>query len=174
MNFKITPFDESKHIHLLEELTELLHEAYRPLAEKGLKYVATHQPSDVTLRRLNNGHSFLGFIDDELVSTITLVFHRPKERCDYYKNPEVCFFTQFAVKPKYQGHGFGKEIMSFIESYAKTKEVKELALDTSVHAVDLISMYEKLNYRKVGKMDWPDTNYKSVILSKIVNGEQRL
>lgn len=78
-NFRIEKYDENKHGHLIEELTKMLHSAYRPLAEKGMKY---------------------------------------------------------------------------------------LALDTSEHAHQLISMYKKLNYRFIEYANWNVTNYRSVVLSK--------
>src|SRR4051812_32357994 len=115
--FEIVKFDEEKHQHLIEQLTEMLHSAYRPLAEKGMKYQATHQSSDITLKRLKKGDSFLGFIDGELISTITVVKEDPNEPCEWYKKPEVYFFTQFAVQPSYQGNGLGKRLMDFVEGY---------------------------------------------------------
>lgn len=165
-SFVIVKFDETKHAHLIEQLTEMLHAAYRPLAEKGMKYLATHQSSDITLKRLKKGDSFLGFIEGELVSTITIVKDDPNEPCGWYQKPEVYFFTQFAVKPKYQGLGLGKRLMDFIENYAITDGAKEIALDTSEHAHHLISMYEKRKYRFVEYAQWGVTNYRSVILSK--------
>ena len=165
-NFKIIKFDESLHRELIEPLTELLHTAYRPLAEKGMRYLATHQPPETTLKRLLTGDSFLGFIDDELVSTITVVKNDPNEPCAWYQKPEVYFFTQFAVKPKYQGLGIGKKLMDFVEEYAKADGAMEMALDTSEHADHLISIYKNRGYRFVDYAKWNMTNYRSVILSK--------
>lgn len=144
----------------------MLHESYRPLAEKGMRYLATHQKSDVTLRRLNKGASFLGFIGDELVSTITVVKGSSAEECLWYQKPEVFFFTQFAVRPKYQGLGLGGKLMDLIERYADDEDAHEISLDTSEHAHHLISMYKARGYRFVGHTQWDLTNYRSVILSK--------
>ncbi len=73
MEFRIIKFEEAEHRNLVEPLTEMLHAAYRPLAEKGMRYLATHQPPTTTLERLKKGDSFLGFIEGELISTITVV-----------------------------------------------------------------------------------------------------
>lgn len=42
-NLEIGKFDESLHSHWVGALIRLLQPAYRPLAEKGLRYLATHQ-----------------------------------------------------------------------------------------------------------------------------------
>ena len=164
--FSIEKFEVSKHGHLIEELTEMLHEAYRPLAEQGMKYQATHQPPETTLYRLRKGSSFLGFIGDELVSTVTLVMGDPEEMCLWYKKPEVYFFTQFAVKTSWQRTGLGKTILDYLESYAAQNGAMEIALDTSEHAHRLITMYKNRYYRFIEYIDWDVTNYRSVILSK--------
>jgi GNAT superfamily N-acetyltransferase len=159
-------FDERKHCALIEPLTELLHDAYRPLAEKGMRYLATHQPPETTLKRLKKGDSFLGFIDGELVSTITVVTNSPNSKCAWYQKPEVFFFSQFAVKPTYQGLGLGRRLMDFVEEYATVEGAKEMSLDTSEHAHHLISIYKNRGYRFVEYVQWDVTNYRSVILSK--------
>jgi GNAT superfamily N-acetyltransferase len=168
--FSIVPFDEKLHLGLIAELTDLLHSAYRPLAERGMRYLATHQPPETTLSRLKKGEPYLGFIGDELVATITLIKGSPKESCTWYQKPEVFYFSQFAVKPKYQGCGLGRKLMDFIEKQAELKGAAELALDTSEHADNLISMYQARKYRLVEYTQWEVTNYRSVILSKALTG----
>jgi len=172
--FEILKFDEAKHCDLIEPLTDLLHAAYRPLAEKGMRYLATHQPPETTLKRLKKGDSFLGFTEGELVSTIIVVKDDPNEPCGWYQNPEVYFFTQFAVKPKYQGLGLGKKLMDFVEEYATSDGAKEMALDTSEYAHHLISIYKKRGYRFVEYAQWSVTNYRSVILSKSLTPQPKI
>ena len=166
MDFNIIEFCEASHGSLINELTEILHDAYRPLAEQGMRYMATHQPPDITLRRLKKGISFFGFSKNELIATITLIKSDPTEPCNWYQKSEVYYFSQFAVKTNHQGLGFGKALLNFIEKYAYQNGAQELALDTSEHADELISMYKKRSYRFVEYANWDSTNYRSVILSK--------
>ena len=77
MKLIIATFDETQHQHLIEPLTELLHEAYRPLAEAGFKYLATHQDAGLTRRRLLRGDSFLAFWDSQLAGTISHIQANP-------------------------------------------------------------------------------------------------
>lgn len=163
---EIVSFELADHDFLVEPLTELLHLCYKPLAERGMRYLATHQSPDVTRERLLSGDSFLGFSGDRLVSTVTLKFTRPDSLCAWYRRPEVYHFSQFAVHPEFQGHGIGSSIMDMLETRARELGAKELALDTSEHADNLIAMYNKRGYRHVDYVQWTQTNYRSVILSK--------
>ncbi len=159
-------FNASEHLHFVEPLTNLLHEAYAPLAAKGMKYLATHQPPSKTLERLSAGESYLAFSESELIGTVTLYRERPHSRCEYYQKSGVFSFGQFAIQRALQGQRIGSKMMDLVEARAKELGAQELALDTSEHAQDLIAMYEKRGYRLVGYTQWDVTNYRSVILSR--------
>lgn len=147
--FRIVRFDVQIHLNLIETMTFLLHEAYAPLALRGMKYLATHQPAEATLKRLEDGEAYLGFLNKELIGTVTLYSEKVTSACEYYKKTGVFSFGQFAVKLNHQGFGYGSLMMDFIENRAKELGALELALDTSEHADDLIRMYEKRGYRFV-------------------------
>jgi GNAT superfamily N-acetyltransferase len=168
-NIRQEKFDEKTHGHLVEPLTHILHKAYAPLAAKGLKYLATYQPPSKTLERLKEGDSFLSFIDDKIVGTVTLYREQPQSSCEYYRRKGVFSFGQFAFSPSIQGQGWGSKTMSFLEFHAKALGARELALDTSEHADHLIQMYKKRGYEIVAYTQWEETNYRSVIMSKLLH-----
>lgn len=159
-------FDSASDLYLVEPLTELLHEAYAPLAARGMKYLATHQPPSKTLERLKDGESYLAFLADELIGTVTLYKEKPQSGCEYYRNSGVYSFGQFAIRPDLQGRKIGSRLMDFIEQRARELGANEIALDTSEHAYELIAMYGRRDYRHVAYTQWEVTNYRSVILSK--------
>jgi GNAT superfamily N-acetyltransferase len=163
---RIEPFAAERHGDLVAPLTAMLHRAYRPLADEGLRYLATHQPPEVTLSRLRSGDAFLGFAGDRLVATITIVKRRPDELCEWYRRDDVFFFTQLAVSPEHQGAGIARGLMDFAEQHARKLGARELALDTSEKATRLNETYLRRGYRRVGHVSWRDTNYRSVVLSK--------
>jgi GNAT superfamily N-acetyltransferase len=167
-SLQLVPFQPSAHAHLIEPLTDILHKAYAPLAAKGLKYLATHQPATKTLQRLQEGEAYLSFVDDTLVGTVTLYSEDPNSSCEYYRKPGVYCFGQFAVCPSQQSKGIGAKTMTFIEERARELGAKELALDTSEHAEHLIAMYEKRGYKIVAHTKWQVTNYRSVVMSKFL------
>ena len=164
-------FDFEKHNNLVEPLTKLLHQAYAPLAAKGMRYLATHQPPSKTLERLQEGESYLAFFENEIVGTVTLYKPDPENFCEYYRKPKVFSFGQFGIKSDLQGQGLGSLMMTMLEARAKELGAEELALDTSEHATDLIRMYEKRGYKRVDYTTWAEVNYRSVILSKPLSGE---
>ncbi len=166
----IIPFEEDRHSVLVPELTAILHSAYSRLANMGLRFLATHQPPETTLKRLKKGSSYLGFCGDELMATITLVAGGASEDCNWYSHTKVAYFTQFAVKPAYQGKKFGRQFMDFVEAQALSRGFSEIALDTSEHAHHLIEMYTARGYRFVEHVQWDEVNYRSVILSKSLIG----
>lgn len=164
--FTLRRFDPESDSALLDNITTLLHAAYRPLLEDGLRYVATHQTSDITLDRLSAGEGYIGFMGPQLMATITLITEIKGDDCDWFMRPGVFKFAQFGVHPDHQSHGVGQHIMQLIEARAKELGANELCLDTSEKAHQLIAMYTKLGYRQVDTVDWDVTNYKSVVLSK--------
>ena len=152
----------------LAALTELLHRAYKPLADQGMRYVASYQTEDVTRRRLGRGQGYLALLSEALVGTVTLYSSTSFNECAWYQRPGIWFFGQFAVDPAYQRQGVGAALMDWIEGEAQSGGAAELALDTSEHAADLIAYYARRGYRPVGTVQWPVTNYRSVVLSKLL------
>lgn len=69
-SFKGVTLRELSDQDSFEELTELLHLAYAPLAEQGLRYLATHQSSDKTKDRCNGAKTIVGERYGKLVSTV--------------------------------------------------------------------------------------------------------
>lgn len=150
-------------------LTQLLHRAYAPLADRGMRYLASYQDEAMTRTRVNEGECYVA-VDDtgSVIATVTLmppgVPHY--EGCDYYRKSGVARFGQFAVEPTRQGCGIGSMLMEHIEHRAAEFGATELACDTSENASHLIAMYIKRGYSLIGAADWDVTNYRSVILSK--------
>ena len=163
---RIVRFNEEEYGSLIPELTEMLHESYRPLLEQGMTYWAATQPEEKTLQRLQGGISFFAFSDNLLVGTITVVDSEPGGPCDWYNRPEVNHFSQFCVRKMFQGKGLGDFLMTFIEDEARERGVEEMAMDTSERAEKLIDMYKRRDYRFIQMAKWENTNYASVVYSK--------
>lgn len=163
-DYEIRRFDESDDS--VDEITDLLHRAYKRLADMGLKFVATHQDSDETRTRLIKGDGFVLYSGQKLTGTITLYKERKKNPCEWYRNEGVSYFGQFAVEPELQNNGIGSKLMEFIEHYAAQSGLIEIALDTSEKAQHLIDYYTKRGYRFVQYHQWDRVNYRSVVMSK--------
>jgi GNAT superfamily N-acetyltransferase len=148
-------------------ITKLLHDSYAALAAMGLRYTATYQDDEVTMRRLTRGVAFLGELDGEIVATVTLYPATSTDGpCEWYRKEGVHYFGQFAVRPDLQGRGLGTSLVRLMEEEATRRGADELALDTAEPAHHLREWYERLGFREVEMVQWGSTNYRSVILSK--------
>jgi GNAT superfamily N-acetyltransferase len=149
------------------ELTALLHRAYGPLARRGFRFWASHQDEEATRMRIAEGRCFVAVAGQQVVATITLKTRAHTKGSPWYDRPGVASFGQFAVEPDLQSRGIGSALLETVERRAPDEGVGELALDTAEGATALIRMYTKRGYRFIEHVDWrPDTNYRSVILSK--------
>lgn len=148
------------------ELTRLLHRAYAGLAERGLRYVASHQDEETTRRRIARGECLVATLKGQLVGTVIFT---PKEKagnCEWYQRPDVASCEQLAVDTGLWGASVGSLLLDLVEERAWQTGAREIALDTSEQADDLIGWYRRRGYRVVQEADWEVTNYRSVVLSK--------
>lgn len=147
-------------------LTEMLHRAYRPLAEAGMRFVASHQTEEVTVKRINSGTCFVAECDDSIIGTI--LYHPPGTSKDggWHSKPFVGCFEQFAVEPSFQKQGIGNLLMGHVEKLAHADGAAEISMDTSERAAHLVAYYARRGYRFVEYVQWPGVNYRSVVMSK--------
>jgi GNAT superfamily N-acetyltransferase len=151
----------------IADITDLLHRAYAALATQGFRFWASHQDEAATRKRFSEGHGYVAERDGKVVGTITLKTKESTKGSPWYDRPDVASFGQFGVEPALQGNGIGGELLRTVEQRAIREGVAELALDTAEGATRLIDLYSKRGYRFIEYVDWrPDTNYRSVILSK--------
>lgn len=150
----------------LEELTDLLHRAYKRLADMGLRFLATHQDVETTRRRIAAGECFAAEWRGRIVGTITFYRAGAHSGCRYYTRPEVCHIGQLAVEPSLQNRGIANQLMHHVENHARQNGFVEIALDTAEAAHHLIDWYARHGYRQVGFQQWDVTNYRSVIMAK--------
>jgi GNAT superfamily N-acetyltransferase len=165
MNFNISEYQDGNPV---SEITALLHRAYKPLADAGLKYAASYQNDERTLRRIKTGRCFL--LNDGLKVSGIITYYAPdKNRADWpkiYTEDGTAHFGQFAVEPTLQKHGLGSMMINYIEQFALTEGNHTLCFDTAESAGHLINYYSKRGYYSAGFHHWKMTNYRSVIMKK--------
>ena len=151
----------------LEEITSLLHRAYKKNADLDIHFVASHQTHDVTQERLDQGTAFIAELESRIVGTITLSFPIDVPHAEYMTDKPLASFGQFAVEPNLQGAGLGRKLIQTVETEAKRLGAQEICLDTAQPADHLISYYQKLGYEIRAEADWrPEVNYKSWVMVK--------
>lgn len=154
----------------LDELTQLIHAAYAPHLENGLRFVGTHQSVTVTAERLASGDAFVAEGDARHVGTVTVRAPRAGSSVSVYRDPDTWSLSQLAVLPEFKGRGLGRALHDVAVQHAIGRGAKVVALDTAAPASGLISLYERWGYRLVGKADWrPETNYESVLMARSIS-----
>lgn len=150
----------------LEELTELLHRAYKKQADKGFIMLASHQDVAMTKRRLKGAECYVAIHNKKMVATVCYHRHNNSTDGQWYDRDDIATYGQFGVDPGYQNIGLGIKLMELMETRARKDKVVELTIDTAEANYELIAYYKKRGYREVGHVQWTLVNYRSVILSK--------
>lgn len=150
----------------IEALTRMLHKSYRKLAEMGFRFLASHQDTQMTLKRMENARCLVGLQNGEIIATILYYPPAFAKGAPWYDQPHVAKFGQFAVDPEYRRLGIGDELIRRVEEMAIQDGAEELALDTAEGAHHLIYYYTARGYRLVAYTQWNLTNYPSVLMSK--------
>lgn len=150
----------------IEELTELLHKAYKRLADMGLNFIATKQDAEYTRKYMEKGECYVLNESEKLIGTVFYYLKTFKDAPDIFKREDTVLFGKFAVDPACQNLGLGSRLMDFVENYAILNGKKQIVLDTSEKAYHLIDYYNKRGYEIVHHWQWPDVNYRSVVMRK--------
>jgi len=163
--YSIRLFDQNNDS--VEELTDLLHRAYKPLAEMGLNFIATHQTVEYTRKYFRKGECYILLEPSgKMCATIFYYNETFRDAPEIFKDKDTVLFGKFAVEPDLQKLGIGSRLMDFAESLAKSRGKKRMVLDTSENAEHLIKYYNKRGYKYLHSWQWPDVNYKSVVMVK--------
>jgi len=163
-DYIIREFDAEKDS--VTELTGLLHRAYKRLVDMGLNFIATHQNEVYTRNYMKKGICYILLENDKIISTIFYHTKMWDDAPEIFKQDDVVLFGKFAVDPALQQKGLGSMMMDFIEERARSNGKKRMALDTSEKAFHLIEYYLKRGYEYVHHWQWPDVNYRSVVMCK--------
>lgn len=157
----------------LVRITGLIHAAYAPHAELGLKYWGTHQSVKDTEKRYSLGIGFIAEENGEYVGTATIRPPQQESKVELYRQQGVWSLSQFCISPSYKGKGYGKALHAYVATAAMEHGASVLALDTAEPAVGLIAMYQSWGYQIVGECDWrPHTNYTSLVMALPLNRNQ--
>jgi GNAT superfamily N-acetyltransferase len=148
----------------VEALTRMLHRAYAPLAAAGLRYMATHQPWEVTLRRLERGRALVAELDGEIIGTLTVYTPDSESTVPLYRDAQTYHFGQFGVEPDHKGRGIGRKLHQAAILHTREQGGRYLALDTAAPATDLIATYQRWGYHIMERMAFSATNYESVVM----------
>ncbi len=154
----------------LQELTSLLHRAYKPQVDLGLRPLAGRQSVEQTRERTASGECFVATLTDagheKLVGTILFQEVETAAFPPFFQLAGVGHFSLLGVDPSCQGAGVGAALIEAVEARALELGMVELALSMASPDEGLRRFYEKRGFRVVERWQWPYTNYVSLIMSR--------
>lgn len=151
-----------------EELTILLHKAYKKHTDNNLDYAAAKQDIETTKNRIGNGSCILIRYKDKLVGTITFK-EATNKSFRWYERGHNVYLSQMAVDPDYSDAKVYFRLMSYLNKKSKECSYDACIADTSEKATKLTKHYLKLGYQIVAYKSWSGTNYYSYIFRKPIN-----
>lgn len=177
---RITPADA------INEITRLLHRAYRPQVEMGLAPLAGRQGDDITADRAAHSECWLATIPREPNAKVpgtgeptpalwgparivgVILFEEVEQATfpPFFLKPHVAHFAQFGVDPDVQGLGIGRLLLDKVEARARENGAVELACSMAEPDRKLFDFYARRGFRLIEHWQWPYTNYRSCIISK--------
>jgi len=116
---------------------------------------------------MNRGETILALDGDAVVGTITLRDTTETHGSPFCDQSDVAAFSQFAVRPSHQGCGIGSTLLNLVEMRAREKggQCAWARYGRGGRSSDRVVSIEK-GYEFVEYVQWPDVNYRSVILAK--------
>ncbi len=152
-----------------QQITDLLHEAYRVHLNNHLHFYALVQSADITEQRVKNGTCWVALLEGRLVGTISFERHFNRPKTSWYIEDDYISIFMFGVLEEFKGFGIGSMLIDAVEEYARTKNSKAIILDTAWPAKKLVQFYRNRGYKPVGATTFETTNYVSVLLKKEIN-----
>ncbi len=143
------------------ELTKLVNEAYRELADLGLNFTGTYQDKKITLERMLDAEVYLLYRDRDLIASISISIQQDGEsalRCLYVH--------QLAVHPDHKRKGIGTYLLELAERRAHHDAIARIQLDTAIPALHLVKLYESLGYKPIKQVQWEGKTYQSYVMEK--------
>jgi len=155
----------------LDALTALLHRAFAPLGSMGLACDAVAQSAATTAARTRRGACFVALRGARIVGTVTTEMPALTQACPRYRRPGTMSLHQFAIEPDEQRRGWGTQLLRVAQRWAALRDCSELALDTPRRASHLLRWYQAQGFRPVDEFQHPGKRYRSVVLSKPIEGD---
>lgn len=99
---------------------------------------------------------FVGMIEHQIVSVYVLnTKSDPEYQSGAWQIPEnYKIVHRLCIHPDFQNQGLATQTMLHIEETLKTEKIAAVRLDTFVHNIIALYLYQKLNYRIVGCVTW--------------------
>jgi len=144
----------------LDQILALTHRAYARNVALGFRYTGATESMDSLRHSWERERVYKLVFAHEIVGSVRLI--DVDEKCLEVK--------RLCVDPAYQKRGLGSKLLRFAEEEARGRGFSRVRLDTAKPFRELVEWYARQGYSIVGEMRFPDVNYDSVLMEKLVHG----
>lgn len=128
-----------------DALQTLMYRAFTPLREAGIDWPSVNADIEMIEKNIKYNAAYVLEKDGEIISTLSIRFPwEPK-----YKVSQFPFIWWFATNPDFEGKGYGKQLMIYIEEaiLRDTLKAPAVVLGTSARKMAwLKEVYERWGY----------------------------
>lgn len=103
----------------VEELTALLHRAYKRLADMGFNYTAVNQSVETTRERIEGCDCFIATLDNRICGTVNLDLRGRDDPPWVAGRKDCAYASQLAVEPTLRKLGLGAKLMGILPKAAR-------------------------------------------------------
>ena len=157
----------------LNDCFQVIDECSEWLAERGMTHWRDYYDKEKVLSKIESKDFDFYLMRNSSgnpVATITLgtippEYYRVNEEnvnhMAKFSEPDqaAIYGTALGVRPEYQGSGYGKMLISFMEEETKKRGIKFIRFDARGDYTELISLYKKLGYKIIGEIPDTDSHY---------------
>lgn len=114
--------------------------------------------SDILENDIDNKGGYIVKQGRESVAYVAIDQEQPPEYTEinwFTNGRKVLVIHRLAVHPEFQQKGIAKQILKFIENFAKKNDYSCIRLDAYSENIKALKLYEGLAYKKVGQLYFP-------------------
>ena len=114
---------------------------------------------NVLKKDIINKHLYVLVIENEILGCVSITFEMDDfyKKIDWISNTNKNIYVhRLAIHPKYQGLGYAKKMMSFIENMGVENMCESIRLDTFSMNEKNNNFYSRLGYEKLGQIYFRD------------------
>jgi GNAT superfamily N-acetyltransferase len=167
----IRPLDSKDSI---QELTDLLHLAYKLDEYQPYEYPMAKQSEETTRMHIKRGDCWIAELEGRIIG-LALVWPPAQNVCRrwyrrWYHPRQTAYWRFMAVHPDFQNMGIGTMLTEHCEQSAVRMDAWELTGCSPVGSRQL-SLYKRKGFKVFRYVSFSDTNYYSVVFSKWVRND---
>ena len=159
----------------LDELLAFYQLVADHMEERGIRHWhwGTYPAENMVRKDVEKGRLYFMRAEEVLAAAVTVDFGQEEE---YAQIPWTCgirpgSFRRLAVNPSMQGSGLGGAVVDDVQQMLRRGGCDCVRVDTSEFNRNAMRLYEKLGFRRCGRLRWPDAAGDNIAFDKPLKRE---